>query len=359
MVFERALRRELTQSAVGVFVALFAIMVTTQLIRLLNEAAGGKVAPEAVAALLGFSALNYLPTLLSLTLFVSILLTLSRSYRDSEMVVWFSSGLSLIGWVRPILRFTLPVVAAIALLSLLLSPWALSQSAEFRQKMNNRGDASQVSPGAFQEGTSSDRVVFVEAVGKESGVVRNVFVNSFQHGRFGVMVAATGRQEVVANGDRFMVLDAGRRYEVAPGTTEFRIMEFDRYSIRVEARELRGVEKTPRNATTWELMQVEHIENHAELLWRVGVPISALVLSLLAIPLAFVNPRAGRSANLVFALLAFMIYSNLISVSQAWVAQGRISFSIGWWAVHFFVIAILPLLFARRILVFSIWRPWR
>lgn len=359
MVFQRALRRELTQSAIGVFVALFAIMLTTQLIRLLNEAAGGKVAAEAVAALLGFSALNYLPTLLSLTLFVAVLLSLSRSYRDSEMVVWFSSGLSLTAWVLPILRFAAPVVVAVAVLSLFLSPWALSQSAEYRQKMNNRGEASQVSPGAFQEGNSSDRVVFVEAVGKDTGRVRNVFINSMQQGRLGVMVAATGHQEVAANGDRFMVLESGRRYEVTPGTSEFRTMEFDRYAVRVETREARGVEKTPRNATTRELLQSGQNENKGELLWRISLPISALVLSVLAIPLAFVNPRAGRSANLIFALLSFVLYTNMISVSQAWVAQGRLSFAVGWWLIHVVIIVALPLMFARRIMIFALWRPWR
>lgn len=359
MVFERALRRELTQSAVGVFFALFAILVTTQLIRLLNQAAVGKIAPEAVAALLGFAALNYLPTLLSLTLFIAILLSLSRSYRDSEMVVWFSSGLSLTAWVRPILRFALPVVVAVTALSVFLSPWALSQSAEFLQKMSNRGEAAQISPGTFQEAAAGDRIVFVEAVGEETGIVRNVFVNSMQHGRVGVTAAATGHQEIAANGDRFVVLEAGRRYELVPGTAEFRILDFDRYAVRVETREARGVEKTPQTAPTEDLLHSEKLADRAELLWRIGVPISALLLALLAIPLAFVNPRAGRSANFVFAILTFVLYSNLISVSQAWVAQGRISFAVGWWAVHVVVIAALPLLFARRIVIFSLWRPWR
>ena len=95
MIFQRATRREFTQSAAGVFVALFAILLTTQLIRLLSEAASGAVAPEAVVALLGFSALHYIPALLSLSAFVAIVLSLSRAYRDSEMVVWFSSGVSL------------------------------------------------------------------------------------------------------------------------------------------------------------------------------------------------------------------------------------------------------------------------
>ena len=103
MIFQRAIRREFTHSAAGVFVALFAILLTTQLIRLLGQAAQGSIAPEAVVALLGFAALNYVPTLLSLASFIAILLSLSRSYRDSEMVVWFSSGLSLAAWVRPVM----------------------------------------------------------------------------------------------------------------------------------------------------------------------------------------------------------------------------------------------------------------
>jgi lipopolysaccharide export system permease protein len=65
MIFQRAARREFTHSAAGVFVALFAILLTTQLIRFLSEAAQGSIAPEAVVALLGFSALNYISSLLS------------------------------------------------------------------------------------------------------------------------------------------------------------------------------------------------------------------------------------------------------------------------------------------------------
>ena len=117
MIFQRAIRREFTQSAAGVFIALFAILLTTQLIRLLGDAAEGSIAPEAVAALLGFASLNYIPTLLALAAFISILLTLSRSYRDSEMVVWFASGVSLAAWVRPVLVFVLPLALAISLLS--------------------------------------------------------------------------------------------------------------------------------------------------------------------------------------------------------------------------------------------------
>lgn len=359
MVFQRAVRREFAQSAAGVFVALFAIMVAIQGIRLLGDAAAGKVASEAVAALLGFAALNYSAYLLSLTLFVSVLLSLSRSYRDSEMVVWFSSGMSLTAWVRPVLVFAAPLVVAIAVLTLVLSPWANEMSAEFKQKMTVRSDASQVAPGSFKEASSTDRVVFVETIGEDETYVKNVFISSVQNGKLGVTMASKGYQETADNGDRFMVLEQGRRYEVAPGTPEFRIMEFERYALRVETKEARGIEHTIAGEPTSELVLSDNRRARAELLWRINVPISAVVLALLAIPLSFVNPRAGRSANLILALLVYTIYSNLLSMTQAWVAQGKISFAVGLLSVHLIMVLALPLLFARRIMVFSFLRLQR
>ena len=353
MIFQSAARREFTHSAAGVFVALFAILLTTQLIRLLSEAAQGSIAPEAVVALLGFAALNYIPSLLSLALFIAILLSLSRSYRDSEMVVWFSAGQSLAAWVRPVLVFTLPLVVAIAGLSLFVSPWALSQSAEYRGNLSTRKDAGQATPGAFQESSSGERVIFVEAVADDESFVKNVFVSSVQNQRLGVTMAATGHQEIAANGDRFIVLENGRRYEIEAGTPKVRILEYARYAIRLETKEARGIERTPRNTPTLDLLANPLPVYRAELMWRLSVPLAAIVLALLAIPLSFVNPRAGRSANMLLALFTYLVYNNLMTISQAWVASGRVSFVVGTLAVHLFMLALLPLLFYRRIAILS------
>jgi len=358
MIFERALRREFVQSAAGICVALLAILLSTQLIRLLNDAAGGRIAPEAVLVLLGFSTLNYLPILLSLTLFVAILLSLSRAYRDSEMAVWFSCGQPLTAWIRPVLRFALPVVVAILLLSALLSPWANLKSAEYKERLGARNDTSQISPGAFREAKSGQRVVFVEDMGGDLSRVRNVFVASMQEGKLGVVMASSGRQEFAANGDRFMVLEQGRRYEVEPGTPQFKIMEFERYAIRTEDSAVQEAERSPSRLPLWDLLREDSNPGRGELLWRIGTPVSAILLALLAIPLSFVNPRAGRSANMMMAILIYATYSNLLSVNKVWVAQGRISFWIGAWVLHALMAALIALLFYRRQHLRLPW-PWR
>jgi len=133
MLFRRALLRELTGTAVAVFLVVLAIGISRQLVRMLDLAAGGSVPTDSVLALLGFSAIFYLPLALAVTLFLSVLLVLTRAYRDSEMIVWFTTGVSLTAWIRPILMFATPLVAIIAVLSVGLSPWAEQKTQEYRR----------------------------------------------------------------------------------------------------------------------------------------------------------------------------------------------------------------------------------
>mgnify|MGYP002336046078 FL=1 len=340
----------------AVFIILLAITVTTLVIRFLGQAASGALASEAVLAFLGFSMVNYLPVLLSLTLFIAILLTLSRSYRDSEMVVWFCSGQSLTAWIRPVLYFSAPVIITIAALSLALSPWALQKRAEFKRQIDSRDELAAVSPGVFKESKHADRVYFVESFAGSDNAVRNIFMQSMQHQKLGVVVAQKGYQSQSENGDRFLVLLNGRRYEGMAGSPDFKILEFERYAVRVDPYEAKLGAPTTSSLTTRKLLADQTALNLAEFQWRLSLPLSALILALFAIPLSFVNPRAGRSLNLMLALLIFMIYGNFLSIAQAWVAQQKLSPLIGLWAVHLVMLLLLLLLFGRRLAFIRIFR---
>ena len=172
-----------------------------------------------------------------------------------------------------------------------------------------------------------------------------------RQGRLGVTVSRRGYRESAENGDRFVVLLDGRRYEGVPGDLDFKVMDFQRYAMRVETREAQAEEASTKAMSTFGLLQARSNAHLAELLWRIGLPIAAFVLALLAIPLSFVNPRASRSVNLLFALFTYMVYANLLSIVQAWVSQGRLAFNTGWWVVHAGMLGVLALLFYRRLRV--------
>lgn len=354
-LFHRALVLELAGNGVLVFATLLGIVVISQLIRFLGEAVSGKLAADGVLALLGFSALNYLPVLLSMSLFISILLTLSRCYRDSEMVVWFCAGIGLTRWMRPVLWYAVPIVLVIALLSLVLSPWALKKADDYKSRLESRDEVATITPGIFRESGQSDRVYFVERVDAETGQIGNIFVRSVQNGQLGTMVARKGFQEIRSNGDRFLVLLNGTRYEGTPGQLDYRIVEFERYAMRIDGAAAKPQLPNVRTLTTQALWRNPTTWNLSELEWRLGLPISAAVLSLLAIVLSYVNPRAGRSLNMVLAMVLYMLYSNMISVTNAWVGQGKLSPGIGLWGIHALMLLITALLFYWRMTLFS-WR---
>jgi lipopolysaccharide export system permease protein len=359
MIFRRALQRELASSAGATFTVLFTILVTWTLIKVLGTAAGGKVDPSDVLALIGFAILNYLPTILTLTVFISVLAAVTRSYRDSEMVVWFASGSSLMRWIRPVLTFGLPIVALVAALSLVAAPWAALKRAEFVERFQKREDLKRVAPGQFRESSSADRVFFVERSTTGATVVQNVFVNSRdKNGNTSVVVAKEGVIESDAKGGQYLVLSNGRRYSGTPGQADFQSMEFDRYKMRVATRVPVLGTDTPTNALpTSALLQVENQYTRSELLARISAPIICLVLMLLAIPLGFVNPRAGSSANMILALLIFFTYLNLNKMMEKSVQRGKLEFDMAWWPLHLAAALTVAALFAWRLNVNHRWHP--
>ena len=358
MIFERALRRELISNAGAVFTTLFTITITVMLIRILGQAAGGKVASQDVVALIGFSALNYLPVLLILTGFISVLLVVTRSYQDSEMVVWFASGLSLSHWIRPMLGFGMPVVVLTAILSFVVTPWANRQSTEFRERFEQREDVARISPGKFQESASADRIFFVEGITNDATRVRNVFVNTVRDGKTSVVAAREGRIQIDERGDKFLILQNGRRYDGTPSQPDFQLMQFERYGVLV-SQQSRAAEGnlSARSLSTGQLIADPNPFNLGELLWRTALPVMCLLLMLLAVPLGFVNPRGGRSANLLVALFLFVVYSNTVSIFQAAVVQKRMSLSEALWPVHLVALLLVFILFAWRINVNSTAHP--
>ena len=359
MIFQRAIRRELLNTVGAVFTTLFTIVITVMLIRILGDAAAGRIAPTDVAAMLGFASLGYLPVIISMTAFIAVLLVVARSYQDSEMVVWFASGLSLARWMRPVLSVGIPLVIITAILSLWLTPWANRSAAQYRERFQQRQDISRVSPGKFQESANGDKIFFVEGLANNASRVNNIFVR--QTGRDdSVVVAEEGLVTIGTDGDRRLELLRGRRYDGAPGTDEFRIVEFNKYTVVMSQGEgtLRDI-KSSRALKTLQLITEPTPANLSELLWRIAMPLMCLLQMLVAIPLGFVNPRRGRALNLIIALLLAVTYSNVIGILQAGVASGHMAFGATWWPVHVVGLALIALLFFWRDNTNSRWHPAR
>ncbi|MXR37805.1 LPS export ABC transporter permease LptF [Craterilacuibacter sinensis] len=341
MVFRKSLTRELTVTSIGVFLVLFAILLTTQTINMLGRAAQGRVANEAVAALIGFWALGFFPVLLILTIFITVMVVLGRAWRDHEMAVWFSSGMSLTRWIAPVLRFTLPFTLLIIIGTSFIGPWAQYRSKEYAQNLKQREEISALAPGVFKEAQGGKRIYFIESYSPEDGASRNLFVQSIEKDEVSTIFAEQGKLSVNNKGVRELVLDNGHRYIGEAGSGEFEIGQFKRYSVRMgESPRLIEPASDSETRSTLELFAGHTASDRAELAWRLSMPLSSLILALLAIPLAYYNPRSGHAYNLVMALGAYLLYQNGLWLLRDWIAHDKISSALGILPIHLLMLGI-------------------
>ncbi len=340
MVFNKSLTRELTFTAIGVFSVLLAILVSTQAINLLGRAAEGQIASEAVGALIGFWALGLFPVLLILTVFISVMVVLTRLWREHEMAVWLAAGLSLQKFIGPVLRFAIPMSLLVAAVSLYIGPWAEQRSQQYAEIIKQREEMSAISPGLFKESDRSNRVYFIEKYGN-GGKASNIFFQDMTEGKVSTVLANNGHVETDDEGKRVLVLEDGRRYAGEPGSADYEVLQFKRYSVVIgESHKLVGPRNNRQGLSSAMLFSLrQDDEARSELLWRLSMPVSCLVLALLAIPLSYFNPRSGQTYNLIFAILAYFVYQNALTLVRNAALHGKIPAST-MFACHLLVMVI-------------------
>jgi lipopolysaccharide export system permease protein len=326
MLFHSSIRKELARSFGATLVVLVTILMTMTLIRTLSLASRGSVNPEEVLMVMGYTVLGYLPPILTLSLFVSIVGTLSRMYRDSEMVIWFSAGRGLSALIRPLFQFAWPVLVVVVVLALGVWPWANQQTQELKDRYGRRGDLERVAPGQFQESASGRRVFFLDKDTPDNKSGKNIFISSIERDRETVTSARSGWVETIGD-SQYLMLSNGQRLETSLKGQGMRISEFQLHGSRVNGNALPGVDDSPAKArSTLALVREATAPNRGELAWRIGLALAAVNFVVLAIAVSRVNPRVGRSGNLIFALFAFVVYYNLLNLGQSWISSGRVHF---------------------------------
>jgi lipopolysaccharide export system permease protein len=331
--FKRHLTTEFWLTSAAALGALSAIVLTIFVARLLGHAAIGTLLETGILPMLAFSYLRMLPVLLSLSIFLGIFISLTRQIHDHENIIWSNAGLAPTAWLRPILQIAIPATLLIALLSLLLLPWLAQKRAEFDQGQGAQRNAIHLTPGAFTEsagsGESNNQVTFIESVEAGATVARRVFIFDERPKdgatQIGVTLASTGIITEKPEGERFLSLGQGNRYEYTSGHDAYRQLAFQRYHTRLDPVTVDPVAQGIRQTDTLTLLRNPSPAGYGELIWRIGYPLSTLTLALLALPLSQFNPRSGRSLNAVFALLIYATYNNLVGLSESLVAQGQIT----------------------------------
>lgn len=335
VILQRYLIREILQTTAAVLGVLVLIYAGARFARFLSDAASGVISGDLIFQLLLLKIAQNLELLLPVSLYIGVLIGLGRLYKDSEIVAMLASGVG----VRRILQGIVWISLAFAVLTLGMSVYAspeiATRQAELLARAKGEAEISGIVPGRFKELSGGDRVFYAEALSPDRRTMRNVFVQIRQPDRQEIAVAKRAYLSVQGRqADRFVVLEEGYRYTGYPGAVDYVITRFEKHAVRIDNPGDAHSQRKLESFSSLELLQSGQLGYLAELQWRLSLPLSVIVLSMLAVPLSRTSPRQGKYAKLFTAIIIYFIYNNGIGVAQKLVERGELHPWIGVWPVH-------------------------
>jgi lipopolysaccharide export system permease protein len=352
-ILDRYILREVLVSWLSVSGVLLAILIPYQVARVLERAAESQYPRGVVFELIALGAVQNLSLILPVGLLLGIVLGLGRLYHDSEMSAAQACGVGSRPVLLPVLGFTFLLTLLLALLSLQLSPAASGRMLEQQREALRAGQFAPIAPGKFSTFGGGSTVVYAQGA-DEDGTLRKVFVQRTRGRQLEIALAQRATHTYAEGGDlQVITLYDGERYEGIPGERRFRIVRFAENSIPVRLPAVNGGATAVRGLSTRELMASSDLERRAELQWRIALPIMAVIMALIAVPLSRLAPRQGRYARVGYAVLIFFVYINLMITGKTWIEKGVMPEWLGLWWAHGVVIALaaailfLPRWFAR------------
>jgi lipopolysaccharide export system permease protein len=348
-IVDRYLFRELLGSFGAVSVVLLLVTLGGALTVTLDRIARGKVPATLLLSQIGLRSIDALPLLLPLALFLAVILAYGRVYRDSEMAVLSGSGLGTPGLLRPLAWLTLPLVALLALCSFLFGPAALRASDAMIDDAHRSLLVVGLEPGRFVELPGGNGVVYVNTMSAGGARFERLFVYHEREARVDITTAAHGEVYQDRDGsERYLALERGFRVEGQLEGPDFRTMRFAHNDIRLPDVGANRDPRTRTRARNRELWASSEPVDRAELHWRVGLPLSAAVLALLALPLARAEPREPRYGKGLLAVFAYVVYANVLALGRAWLADGTLPPALGLWWIHGAVLLLAAWLWSQE-----------
>lgn len=366
MIISRYLIREIFNALLAVSFVMLLIFLSNQLIRYLKYAANGKIAASVVMQLMGLEIPYLLVFLLPLGLFLGIIFAYGRLYADNEMRVMQSCGFS----TKRLIMITGFCSVIVALIVMALALWVNPYLTKERDKLLKKSMAAEnildiLVPGRFQVSSDDRRVVYVETIDKQHKGANNIFIAEQKRdaidtnaNSWSVLSAGRGYQiRDSVTKDRFVVAADGYRYEGTPGQNEYKIIQFKKYAVRMTDQIMDAthpIEETMPTKYLWNNYQNK--KSAAELQWRFSMPLSVILLALLAIPLSHLRPRQSRYAHVFPAMLIYIIYINLLFVARDSAEHSVLPTYMGFWIAHGLLLLVILMTFKTYLHTFSFFK---
>lgn len=316
--------------------------------KFIGDAAAGQVPVDTIAELAALSIIGNLDIVMPLSVLLAIMLVVGRLCRDNEMAALMAGGAGLSVIYRPFITLAVMVALFAGTMAIIVAPYAQRQIN--RLSAETAANAVQsVKPERFA-GFDNGRISFYAESRDDQGRLHNVFVRVL-HDKKGpdsqtIVTAKTARQSVNEQHAVTLVLSDGWRYEGVPGQADYRIIHFDEHGVYLS--QPQAVKTADNDAkSTLTLMRSDNLHAISKWQTRISVPLSIIILALIALPIGRAPPRAGRYGRMIVGILFFVLYLNFVRLSGEAIESGVFPAVIGEWWVHIVVLIAAIVLIAR------------
>ena len=338
----------------GITFIIALIVFGNQFVLTVQESVQHGIPIQELMPLVGLNMLRDIPIILTLSLFLSIIISISQLYKNSEAVVMNSIGIgdkSFISSIQPIIVFSFIIVF---ILSIFAVPWAKQQKNIAEDKTLNASEFSFITEGKFETFKNGDIVFYasesenIDAANEQN--MEEIFIYAIDNEN-PIIVLASKATKYVDNISKsiYLRLKDGVRYQGLPGSNNINILDFELYDLEIVSGDIQKtisdfseIEET----STFELIKEGGPLANAEVQWRFSQPISILILSILGVYLGKSSPRTGKGINILIGLVFFMLYNNGLLIAKTSIENNELNPFIGLWSIHI-LLAIFLIIFSQ------------
>lgn len=319
--------KDILKTQGAIFGVLMLIFMSQTFIKFIGRASKGNIPAELVSQLLALSVPTMANFMLPLSLFLAVLFSIGSFCSQSEMVVMRSVGYShrrLLGVITLLIIVNMAVNAAC---TCFLSPWCESRQLDLINKAKSDPTMLAIDSGKFIK-LNGNNVVYIEnngTVDKNYNVMNQIYVFSGGDASTApsVTISTSAKSEYDADGLFWLTLLRGTRYEGPDGKGEFKISFFDEYRAVVPEVASGHDKAKVSTKSNSELLNSGTSADYAEMEWRIVQPITICILVLLVVPLSMVNPRRGRFAKFLPAIIIYISYYLFAFGFKSSIARGN------------------------------------
>ena len=350
MIIARYLIKEIAQTLFGVALVLMLVGLSGQLVGVFSEVAAGTLSVNTVMLVLGLKSLSMLMVILPLSLFLAVLMTLSRFYQNNEMAAISASGISQLYIVQIVLSFAFLFSIVVGIFSFQIIPWANTMQQEVAVKAQNASELEGMTAGRFREVSAGVGVMYVEGLNDEHTQMQGVFLQQRLENNAELIIRANkGHRKIDSQtGDKFMVLENGVRYQRTQGKLDYTVIEFEQHGVRIHEKSSVVKNKKHTAIPTLELINKDALVYKAEFHSRLAPIFLCILLAAIAVPLSQTSPRQGRYLRLGLGLLVYIMVTNLINIGKSWIVYKTVPAAVGLWWVHGIMLLLVIFLLMQQ-----------